>query len=59
MNQGFLFYHEQHERNEVAPFFVVKWLPNQIIVATLQGGHGSDSDWKLVPNIIDKNNIHS
>ncbi len=21
MNQGFVFHHEQHERNEVAPFF--------------------------------------
>ena len=55
--------HERH-KNEVAPFFVVKkamvhffvvkWPPNQIIVVRLKGDNGSDSDWKLVPNIIDK-----
>jgi hypothetical protein len=51
-------------KNEVAPFSVVKkamvhfsvvkWPPNQIIVVRLKGDNGSDSDWKLVPNIIDK-----
>ncbi len=40
--------------SEGVPFFVVKWPLNQIIVATLKGIHCPESDWKLVPDIIDK-----
>ncbi len=47
---------EMNTGEEVVPFLVIKWPPNQIIVATQKGDHGSDSDWKLVPTIIDKNN---
>ena len=36
-------------------FFIVKWPPNLIGIATLEGNNGSESDEKLVPNIIDKN----
>ena len=39
----------------MAPFFVVKWPPNQIIVATQKGNHCPGSSGKLVPTIIDKN----
>lgn len=41
-------------KRAVVPFFVIKWPQNQIIVATLKGIHCSESDWKLVPDIIDK-----
>jgi hypothetical protein len=40
----------------VAPFLVVKWPPYLIITCLDQKWDGSDSDWKLAPNIIDKNN---
>jgi hypothetical protein len=42
-------------KRAVVPFFVVKWPPNQIIVVTLKGDNGSDSDWKMAPDILDKN----
>jgi hypothetical protein len=38
----------------VVSFFVIEWLPNQIIVATQKGNHCPESNWKLVPDIIDK-----
>lgn len=42
-------------KSEVVPFFVVKWPPNLIGIAMLKGKNCSESDEKLVPNIIDKN----
>jgi len=38
-------------KSEVVPFFVVKWPPNLIGIATLEGNNGSESDEKLSPNI--------
>ena len=43
-------------KSEVVPFFVVKWPPNLIGAVMLKGNNCPESDWKLVPNIIDKNN---
>lgn len=42
-------------KSEVVSFFVIKWPPNLMSIATLNGNSGSKSDEKLVPNIIDKN----
>ncbi len=42
-------------KSEVVSFFVIKWPPNLIGIATLKGNNGPESDEKLVPNIIDKN----
>src|SRR5258708_5343596 len=41
-------------KRAVVSFFVGKWYPNQIIVATQKGSHCPESNWKLVPDIIDK-----
>ncbi len=43
-------------KSEVVPFFVVKWPPNLIGIVMLKGSNCPESDEKLVPNIIDKNN---
>jgi hypothetical protein len=42
-------------KSEMVPFFVVKWPPNLIGIATLKENNGSESDEKLIPDIIDKN----